>query len=68
MRVPCVAVATIQGWGLVTIAFCKTFVVAAAATVCQEPHFQRGEGKELVAFLFDQKIFAFESIAVHDLI
>ena len=54
---------------IITIAFTRLFVVAAVATVCQEPHFQRGEGKELVAFLFDpKKFFGFESIAAHDLI
>ena len=71
MRVLCVAAATIRGWGLVSssLSHLQDFVVAAVATVCQEPHFQRGEGKEVVAFLFDpQKFFAFESIAAHDLI
>ena len=46
VRVSCVAAATIRGRGLVKeiryhhhYGVCKTFVVAAAATVYQEPHF-----------------------------
>ena len=46
VRVPRVAAATIRGRGLVEeiryhhhYGVCKTFVVAAAATVYQEPHF-----------------------------
>ena len=46
VRVPCVAAGTIRGRSLVKeiryphhYGVCKTFVVAAAATVYQEPHF-----------------------------
>ena len=46
VRVPHVAAATIRGWSLIEkiryhhhYGICKTFVVAAAATVYQEPHF-----------------------------
>ena len=72
--VPRVAAAAIRGRGLVEgnryhhYGVWKTFVVAAAASVYQEPHFWKGEGQEIFAFLFDQKVFAFESIAAHDLI
>ena len=61
VRVPRVA---IRGRGLVEeiryhhhYGVCKTFVVAAAATVYQEPHFLRDDGQKLFAFLLDQKIF-----------
>ena len=45
VRVSRVAAATIRGWSLVEemryhhYGVCKTFVVAAATTVYQEPHF-----------------------------
>ena len=64
VRVPHVAAPTIWGRGLVKeiryhhhYGVCETFVVAAAATVYQEPHFYRGEGQEHFALLFDQIIF-----------
>ena len=67
-----VAAATIRGQGEIRYhhhyGVCKTIVVAAAATVYQEPHFQRVEGQKLFAFLFDPKNFLLESIAAHDLI
>ena len=47
-----------------TLVFVRLFV-AATATVYQEPHFWTTESQEL--FVFDQKKFAFESIATHDL-
>ena len=56
----CVAAAAIWGRGLVKeIRYHHHRGVAAAATVYQKPHFKRGEGQELFAFLLDLHVWIY---------
>ena len=59
-----VAAGTIRGRGLVeeihNFGVCKTSVVAAVATVYQEPHFYV-KARNFLHFYLAHKIFAFES-------
>ena len=48
-----------------TLAFVRHFV-AAAATILSVKNLTSGELKARNSFLFDQKIFAFESMVMHD--
>ena len=73
VRVPHVAAAAIQGWGLVEeiryhhhYGVCKTFAIAAAATTNLTS--REVKARNSLNLCLSKQIFAFESIAAHDLI